>query len=79
MIWYDVETKEPVAPGAGEDAGPPSIEGYHCPSCSEFKRLDFFEESIEVDHKEEPVLKVGFGQCPGCGSILLSTGLSPTG
>lgn len=33
MIWYDARNRHPVAPGEGEDGGPPSIDFYYCYNC----------------------------------------------
>lgn len=41
MIWYDARTGEPIAPGEGEDGGPPSFEYYYCPECGVARELEW--------------------------------------
>lgn len=63
MIWYDVATKAPVAPGACEDGGLPSIGPYQCPKC---KNTD------EVAYTRS--LRYVFGFCINCGEPLIVQG-----
>lgn len=39
MIWYDAETHKAIAPGEGEDGGPPSFDSYYCRRCKANRRL----------------------------------------
>lgn len=39
MIWRSAQTFEPVAPGSGEDGGPPSVEHRWCPNCKTERHL----------------------------------------
>lgn len=71
MIWYDAMTAEPVAPGACEDAGAPSIEGYDCVNCKNYVMPDWDEQDIMVD--DTLFRRVGYGICPKCGFIMLTT------
>lgn len=69
MIWYDTQTHEPVAPGACEDAGIPSIISYECYNCG-FDGPPVFS-TTEVDLKVEII--TGIGRCASCGVVLLTT------
>jgi hypothetical protein len=62
MIWYDTTTLEPVAPGACEDGGPPSIIARWCPECKTERFLKYEEQC---------------GICEVCRHPLLVTGLTP--
>lgn len=57
MIWYDVLSGAPIAPGSGEDGDPPSMEVYFCYHCAQARFL-----------KADDDLMV----CATCGTALLS-------
>lgn len=46
MIWYDIKTLEPVAPGQCEDGGTPSIDFYWCTKCKTERRLGYLTYTI---------------------------------
>jgi len=73
MIWYDVVTKDPVAPGSCEDSGIPSIEGYDCVNCKRHVDPDWDSYDVHAGGKVAPLIRVGYGLCPECGFIMLTT------
>lgn len=73
MIWYDVVTKQPVAPGGCEDAGVPSIDGYTCQKCSNHVEPVWETNEVRVDTQLKPIMQFGIGVCPMCGYIMLTT------
>lgn len=73
MIWYDVQTKAPVAPGSCEDAGVPSIEGYDCIKCTNHVEPDWQVSEVEIDTQLKPIMQFGIGVCPICDNIMLTT------
>ena len=46
MIWYDIKTLEPVAPGQCEDGGIPSIQARWCQNCKTERRLKYRRSTI---------------------------------
>lgn len=70
MIWYDIVTKTPVAPGACEDSGAPSIVAYYCVGCSNDVEPSWELGEVEV---EETIIQFGMGVCPRCGFVMLTT------
>lgn len=44
MIWFDIATKEPVAPGSCEDGGFPSITFYDCDVCERVRPLAYDQQ-----------------------------------
>lgn len=66
MIWYDVATGEPVAPGSCEDAGLPSLNLYKCHVCNLKRELRFDTYCGAYETK--------IGRCKTCWTLLLTTG-----
>lgn len=71
MIWYDAITKEPIAPGACEDSGVPSIDGYTCQKCKYEVKVQYEQQEIDLDGWV--VAEIGFGFCDYCGYLMLTS------
>jgi hypothetical protein len=56
MIWYDVKTKDPAAPGANEDGGYPSISHRWCPNCLTERALRYEDKVGRCEVCYEPIL-----------------------
>jgi hypothetical protein len=66
MIWYDAFTESPIAPGACEGSGYPSLEKYTCFTCKSDGRLT--NGVVSYKGMDVPVCS-----CNYCGQVLLTS------
>jgi hypothetical protein len=56
MIWWDIKTKKPIAPGSCEGGGNPSISHRWCPSCLTERALRYEDGMGRCEVCYEPIL-----------------------